>query len=714
MARNIKDVFRDEKGITSVGMAVSMMLCLTLIFSGAQLYRTNSAASEVQEVADVAALAAESEVSEFMIAVKVCDAAILSMTLLAATIYGIGIVCACVPPLEALSAQLISLATRIRQACESFYDAAVNGLNALQQQLPFLAAAAAASVAASNNNGSMSGDYKALAVLVPQSGVDIGSMSVGSLSNLGSQAEGSAQSIREKSAHIEELSQKATEAKMKGWLADCGNAVTGSGDGRCMQERANQLASLSSSYNPTFSSVETWSFQVAIDRARNYYTKRQSLLPAYSSSTPPKQETKNECQYKYYGYCIKEFETCSFSESDAGVTGELPKLFNNTAGLRSSWPYNTCEFPYVSATNTMHGYSYCPGIGSETAHMAQVSLCDSDGAPMCPECEFTIETFGEVGNATSHVPTGFEYHYEQVRQAFEEYKAATNELIPLKQEVKNEVSPILDGVRDVISEVGTRRIAASPPGSAGAIVMVVNTASNAADTGFENMFVGGSTTLGARAAVSAAAPVEDASDDSGNVITSLLDGFGGGGGAAVGGARIVLDCWSKLLSVYENGQASLNDALEDGLNSISVGSSGGLGTWAADTLRSTVDAAGLAPANLKAIKPALINTGHVANADSGAFAVHFKQVKADALAASSTSTDVFTGIATNVADSVTQTIANTSITIAEIEFPVGDITIPITLSLPQSVSEAAGGLVSQCLNAVTGAVASVTGTRAWQ
>ena len=87
-----RGLWRDDEGLTSVGMAVSIMLCLTLVFSGAQLYRVESASAEIQEVADVAALAAESEVAEFMIAVKLCDATVLSMTLLSATVYGVGIV----------------------------------------------------------------------------------------------------------------------------------------------------------------------------------------------------------------------------------------------------------------------------------------------------------------------------------------------------------------------------------------------------------------------------------------------------------------------------------------------------------------------------------------------------------------------------------------------------------------------------------------------
>lgn len=717
MARSVRCIWRDEEGMTTVGMAVSIMLCLTLIFSGAQLYRVESASAEIQEVADVAALAAESEVAEFMIAVKLCDAAVLSMTLLSATVYGIGIVCACVPPLAALSEQLISLAGQVRQACERFYDAAVNGLNSLQKALPFLAAASAASVAAANNDGAMDADYLALAVLVPHEGVPIGSISSDDLAELGNKAEGSAQEIREDSAAIEEAARRANEAKERGYLADCGNAASGGEGGKCMLERASHLASLSGASNPMYASVDAWSFDVAVARAKAYYQKRRaSVLSAGASS--PKEKANLHCRYAYYGYALTELADASLHTGAGGsgeeVSGSIPRLFRKTSELRGSWAYSAVQFPVSTADNVMHGYAACPGIAGSAVQMRPVSYCDADGAPRCPACEFTVESFGEVGNASSRVATGFEYHYENMRQASEDYKAAMNELAPLKAAVKGKVDPVMDAVGNVVANVSAKRISAEPPGRGGVIVMMVNTARNAADTGFESLFVGGGTTLGMRAAVSAASLVEDGAHDNGNVITSLLDGFGGDGGAAVGAARVVLDCWSGLLRVYEDGQEALFGALEDGLGSISLGSLGGLGEWASDKLKEVVESAGLAPANLNALKPALLNTAHVASSDSGSFAVNFKQAKTSALSASAPATGLFPGLSTALSDAATNAVSGAKITIAEIEFPVGGKKIPIELTLPPEAGEAAGGLVGRCIDAVGSAVSSITGVRSWQ
>ena len=80
----IDRLMRDEEGFTTAGMAVALLVSLTLLFSAAQVYRVNTRAAEIQDVADAAALAAENQVAEFMVAVRVVDGAVLSMTLLGA------------------------------------------------------------------------------------------------------------------------------------------------------------------------------------------------------------------------------------------------------------------------------------------------------------------------------------------------------------------------------------------------------------------------------------------------------------------------------------------------------------------------------------------------------------------------------------------------------------------------------------------------------
>ena len=158
------DAFHDEEGMTTVGMVLSLLVTLALVFSAGQAYRVGSASSEVQNVADAAALAAQNEVGEFMIVVRVCDAAVLSLSLTSLVATGLGVAALCTPATASASETLLKAGRDVAYARDRFAEKAADGLDRLQRLLPFLAAANAASVASANNGASSS--YVALALLV--------------------------------------------------------------------------------------------------------------------------------------------------------------------------------------------------------------------------------------------------------------------------------------------------------------------------------------------------------------------------------------------------------------------------------------------------------------------------------------------------------------------------------------------------------------------
>ena len=90
------------------------------------------------EVADAAALAAENEIAEFMVAVRVCDAVVLSLSLLGVVVYGASVVAmrafggGCVGEARGSGRKVVS-------ARDGFAERATSGLNALQKALPFRA-----------------------------------------------------------------------------------------------------------------------------------------------------------------------------------------------------------------------------------------------------------------------------------------------------------------------------------------------------------------------------------------------------------------------------------------------------------------------------------------------------------------------------------------------------------------------------------------------
>lgn len=699
---------RDERGLTTVSMAVCIFLSLALIFTSAQLYRIQSAAANIQDVADAAALAAENEVAEFMVAANTCDAVVLSMTLLSGALYGAGVVAACIPPLAELSASLVQMGQKVAKARDDFSDAACRGLEQLQRLLPFLAAANAAGVAQANG-GSVQASYAALAMLVPASGEPIARPNDG-LAEAGDAVEERAPEIRDAAAQAEEAAQEAQEAKMRAFMADCGNAPD-----RCMYERFKRFEDQYASHvNPLYASVDAWSFEAAYERAYSYFIVRAECEnPDLVAGIEQKADSVLRRQYFYYAW--DELEQAQAEHAANGCV-RFPELFHTMGGLRGTSLYTAASYPVTEGEGgaVMHVMAACPEAAGY-GRLGSIQELEGGGFMTCPSCRFVPSDLANVGSANTNVDTGFEYHYEIVRKACDEYNAAMDRLEPLKQQVQGDAEGLFDQIAQVASDVGSQRIHAQPPGRMGAVAMVLDTARTSADAGFESTFAPSGQTLGLRAAVSAATLVGDASDSGSSVITSLLDGFGADGGAAVGAARIALDCWSGLLRAYEDGQAALSDGLARALDGIPTATASGLGSWASDALQGAMDTAGLEPVQLDALKPLVVGTADVAGADSGQFSVRFMQVKQQALAASSSSTDLFSALAAGAhAQMESSGIEDDAVTVAQLELPVGGGTVPITLTVPDAAEGGGMGIVSTCIDALASAAATVSGMRSWQ
>lgn len=708
--KTIDRMFRDEEGITTTAMAVAIMVSLALIFSGAQVYKTTSAAAEVQEVADACALAAESEVAEFMVCVKVCDATVLSLSLLAGTTFGLGVVCACVPPLKGVSDSLMKIGNKALKAREDFAKKAVSGLNKLQSLLPFLAAASAAAVANANNSGAMESDYAGCAFLLPQKGKKIEIGTIADLEESANNITNEIKDIQKKANEAEEAAKKAQEAKDEAFKLDCGNAP-----GYCQYERAGRFSWMPVSDNPYYSNVDAWSFSVAFERAKSYYAYREGREEEPSGST--REKASYYVRMKFYSYAYEKLETEGYVyENGVSFNANFPALYKNTAEFRQTPLYTGASFPVSysegEAKGVMHAWSGCPAASNVSSYDCVAAL-DSNIYTGCDVCNFSVESLGNVASASTNISNGFEYHYDRIRQAAEKYQEAVSEVEPLTDELEDIVNPLLESLSDALKAIGGSRISAEPCGNLGCIAIAVNKADKSADTGFENLFVRNAGTLGTRVAVSGAALLEDASDDSSNVISSLLDGVSEEGGAAVGGARIALDCWSGLLTAYEKGQESLEKAISNAISSLTLGTLTGIGDWAASTLKGVISDVGLEPANLNALKPAILNTGHIVSKSTDTFAVNYSKVRSSALSRSSDSGGLFPGISSWLSEKI-QNQPEADITIAEIEFPVGGVTIPIKIALPGSITSVVSDEVSKNLNEIEGLISRKTDKRVWQ
>ena len=706
-------LFCDEQGFTTIAVAISLLLTLALVFSAAQIYQLNSLSSEVQSVADAAALAALDEVAEFMIVVRVCDAIILSLTLTSAVTSCLGVVASCVPAAQAVGKALTSAGKEMDAACEKFAEAVATGLNELQRALPYLAAANAAAVAAANNGDDSS--YVALAVLSPSEGEEISVGGETGLSDAQDAADAESEEIAQAAQDAEDAAEAVQEAKEEAYEHDCGLYPS-----YCMAERAEVLASLSAADNPLYTSVDAWTFSVALERAQAYYTARLAAEEPEDDSV--EEQAKSALRTNFYSYAVMLLSQGYVNEVGDTFSAYFPTLPSNTEEMRETILYTMDSYP-VSVNEdgdyVMHAWDGCPGIEGETTmgSIQDMEMGLATGAfATCEICGFTAASMGKVAAASTSIENGFEYHYEQVAEAAVEYAQAQSALEEETASTKDTVSELLEGLLDALGVASSMRIDAAPPGSYGAIVIVANVGESAPSSGFESSFVQATGNLGTRVAVSAATLVEDPAGEGESIVTSLLDGFSDGGGLLSGVGDAVLSCWSTLLTVYADGQEALVDAVEDVLDSIPLLSATGLGTWAAETLEELIEQLGLEPANLNALKPVLVNTAHVAELDDGSFAAELLELKTlaiDNASALDGGIDSLLGIAGDaLGDAFVD--ATDSIEIATLELYEDGPSVTIEFALPSAIQDAATNLIDEAVASLGDIVSELTGVTIWE
>lgn len=702
---------KDKQGITVMGVAISLFLSVALIFSGAQLYRIQSASAEIQEVSDVSALAAENEVAGFLVIANTSDAVCLTLTLLASTLYGLGLVAACIPPTAALSARLIDWGSKLVDQRKRFYQLACKGLNKAQQLLPFLATVNALRTAAANNDGALPSRYFAGALLVPLEYKTLGADNADGLEEACNAITNSADDIRSKSEEAEAAAKAADEAKQRGFEQDCGLDPN-----YCMRERAASLAQLEEAENPSFTSSDAWSFSVALQRAQSYYKKRQEIWRIEGRSTEAKADSV--LRKRFYDFAVTELQDAYVEDGPQGFKAYLPHFFRNTNELRQTDLYTEQIYPVTQtdSNSTMHAWPGCKR-SQNAVRSGSIKELDTNARQFqtCDLCKFVPSSLGSVAAASTSIENGFENHYERMRQACLDYEAARKEADPLTGAVKGKVQALLDALKEVLKNAGKYRIHAEPPGRAGSISLVVNTASNRADTGFESSFVQGEGHIGMRAAVAAASLVEDQSEPAGALVSETLAGlsqqFGiGGVGAA---ASVVTNTWMSLLKAYEDGQHALVEGIRKGLNGFSHATSSGLGNWAADALLKAISAVGLEPAKTACMKPAIVNTNHVASKDSSSVPSKFLKIKQLVLSGSSSSTSGIDALAAGIVGAIDKKTNGKLLTIAEIQLPFAESGV-LQWALPVDEGKDALSIGDAAQQVVKKAQEWVEGVRIWQ
>ncbi|MDO4590107.1 MAG: hypothetical protein Q4B35_01750 [Slackia sp.] len=600
--RYATEVFSRNGGFTTVGTACALLAACGLVFAGAFALRSQSRAAGVQAVADTAALAAQNEVAEFVIAARVADASLLSMSLTGLSLVGAGTVCCCVPPAAAAGKTMIETGRALIAKRDEMAKTATRLLSGLQDALPAAAALQAQGVI-SENADALHGAAIGHVELVPREGEPLECAPSKASQEAADAAASASDEIAAAAQEAARAREDADAALREGFLHDCGNAP-----GYCMYERADVLASLPASQNPLYHSAGAWSFSVALKRAQAYYPARAAVESPQDASV--EEQARSALRKRFYEYASREVAK-GYAHDDGKTAPDisLPMLPRNTEEMKKTTLYTDACFPV--AGGVLHAWEGCPGASSGASGTGSLAEQDAGAYGTCAECGLDAVAMGKVAAASSSIENGFEYHYRIVAQAARTYCDAMARALPAEEGAKEASQGVFDGIVAALEEVGSSRIEAFPPGRYGSLCAVAFDAEGEGDVSFART----PQQLGSFASVSSAVLAEDAQED---VLSSLLDGVVDRIGPPLSDAGpAVLGVWSSMVKAYSSGAEGLCEGLEGLLSSVPLLGSDRLGSWASDTLMEMMEAAGLEPADVDAPKPFIANSEHVARRGDG-------------------------------------------------------------------------------------------------
>lgn len=612
--------FCREEGLTTVGVAVALLVVLALLFASLQAYWVGTRSGQVQYVADAGALAADAVVAEYVTAGQVVDAALLSLSLLGLTVYAVSVVCAFIPGAEGVAQRFADAGSKVLKTRDDFAATAQRGLNAAQAALPALCAVRAAECIEANAR--VSGiDYGGLAVALPLEGVRVELVDGSSVTEAAQEMEEQERQIQE-DVQARERAQEALDAAWeRAWRADCGN------EGACMRERTSTLAGLAGADNPTCSSAQNWSFTLALNRAKAYYRARAQQEPGEAYDGTPEEIGESVARRQFYRYALTTVSQGTVKTGAGGAeVPHLKSLARNVSQVRQTSLYTEAVYP-VSASKgakTLHAYTGCPVYQAQSAAgTAAVSGIDAGTVQVCSECRFSATTLGRVPSASTSISNGFEYWYRMVVEAAEEYRAAQEELDRAGEGLGEALDTVRQALSSALASVAGARYDPQPPGRYGCVCIVY--APGVTSQGL-SAFLAGEAQVGARVALSGATLMADGQANQAQVVEQAAAGLLPQEAVSSGLMKGICSVWGTLLEAYSGGVDGLVGAFDGVLGKVPVvGTS--LSEQVASELRGLLKDAGLQPAEMKAYKPVLVNTSYLLERDDGALSQGLLQLK---------------------------------------------------------------------------------------
>lgn len=661
------DLFIEDGAYTTVASAVAMLMVLTLVFSASLAVWSASRSADVQVSADATALAGANVVSSYHTAATVLDACALSMGLAGFAMAGVGLVGTLVPGAQELAGETVDTAIRMLRMRNEFISSASEGLQKLEQTLPFLVAAQGTRACDAQDTESI--DYVGTAIALPRDSASEFPAIDGEQIDT-SRLEEAGDSLDAAAAALAEAARETAQAKEAGWIADCGRA------GMNMQERADRLSGISSADNPVFASSLTWEPNVALDRARAYYRWRFDHDEPEGSGVEARADAA--ARHAFYGYAIDRLAHAQVNEQDGRVTSNVELLPKNTEEVRATTLYTEAVWPSTVEAGelTLHFDRSCPGAKGASGGSLALSSIDAGSARECPVCHFSVSDVGKAPAASTSIDNGFEYHLCEFTVALDAYVAARNHELELERKAQEEAEGAGDAFEEAIAALSAKRPRIAPPGRNGCIALV---AADELETPEElRTSFAADKDVPRRGAVSAAVLAPEPATEHNNVLSRFCSGLEErvGSDGTVGLVDGVMDLWGRLLVSYGDMGDGLSEAFDGLTEKLEPFGLGPVATWLRERIQGIVSGLGFEQVDLRLRKPVLTNTANVLSHSDMAGITDVQALLRSIPAGSSDPAAILEAIGYELGSYV----QSLEVTLAEIPLPGGG-SIPLTVRL---------------------------------
>ena len=685
MGRAGIDLFIEDGAYTTLSSAVVILVVLTLLFSSTAAIWSMSRVGDTQVAADSGALAGANVVSSYHTAATVVDASILSLGLAGFATIGTGLVAILIPGAELAAGDMVDTGIEIIKTRNKFAKSASEGLQKLETALPYLVAARATQAVSAQDTDSVT--YTGTALAVPRtSESDFAALKGSEIST--DAIKDTSEDLERAAEELQKASEETAKAKERAWLADCGGSDESAiGKYSCMWERAGSLAKLSDIENPHYASSVTWEPQIALNRAKTYY--RQRLANEKPEGSSAQMKAKSAARRAFYAYAIEEVDRAYITDDGEQFSAYVPLLPRVPNEVRVTELYTDVAWPTSinDGKTCLHYGTDCPVYKKETPG-GLASVADYDGHDTCGACDFSVVTLGCALMPPSFIENGFEYHFDEFKDALDEYVECRKKELELERQTEDEADRAGNAFDQAIKALSGERPRIAPPGRNGVVALAVSGDISSPDE--LNSSFNTAVKLGSRGAISAAVLAPDDATAQNNVLSRFFSTLEERSGGVAGVLDGVMDVWGRLLVGYGDIQGAADELMGELIGGLGGGSGalGSIASWLGDTVSSSVAALGLEPCDLRLRKPVLTDTANV-----------IKSPGSD-IAGISKAQDTLRKIPLGATDPkalcealeyhVERTISGTVFTLAEIPLPGGG-SIPLTVDVATLVGALGGG-----------------------